>query len=111
MDKKRLIRVYIASPYTIGDVAVNVKLQMDVFDELANAGFCPFAPLWSHFQHIAHPRVYTDWIKFDIEWELTCDCLLRLEGESKGADGEVQLAIDNGIPVFYSIGELITYYI
>jgi hypothetical protein len=42
----------------------------------------------------------------DKEWVLRCDCLLRLPGESPGADEEVELAVKNNIPVFYSIDEL-----
>lgn len=105
-----MIKVYIASPYTKGDVAVNVKLQLDTFDELANLGFLPFAPLYSHFQHMAHPRPYQDWLKIDLEWVLVCDCLLRLGGESSGADGEVEYAKRHDKPVFYSIDELNKYF-
>jgi hypothetical protein len=102
-----MIKVYIASPYTKGDVAVNVKKQLDCADELMTFGFAPFAPLYSHFQHMAHPRPYEDWIKIDREWVLVCDCLLRLPGESSGADGEVELAKANKIPVYYSVEELL----
>lgn len=101
-----MIKVYIASPYTLGDVAVNVKRQLDCVDELMNEGFAPFAPLYSHFQHMAHPRPYEDWIKVDLEWVGVCDCVLRLDGESSGADGEVKHAQGMGIPVFYSLEEL-----
>ena len=101
-----MIKVYIASPYTKGDVAVNVKVQLDTYDELMTKGFAPFAPLYSHFQHMAHPRPYEDWIKIDLEWVKVCDCLLRLPGESSGADGEVEFAKELGIPVYYSIEEL-----
>lgn len=102
-------KIYIASPYTKGDVAVNVKRQLDCFDELLTLGFAPFAPLYSHFQHMAHPRPYSDWIKLDLEWVDVCDGLLRLDGESSGADGEVKYATELGIPVFYSIEELNSY--
>lgn len=105
-----MIKVYIASPYTLGDVAANVKLQLDTVDELMNKGFAPFAPLYSHFQHMAHPRPYEDWVKIDLEWVKVCDCVLRLDGESKGADGEVKYAKELGLPVFYSIDELSQYY-
>jgi hypothetical protein len=102
-----MIKVYIASPYTIGDVAVNVKRQIDCANTLMNLGFAPFIPLMSHFQHMIHPRPYQDWIAIDLEWVKSCDCLLRLEGESKGADGEVAYAKQLGIPVFYSLNELL----
>jgi nucleoside 2-deoxyribosyltransferase len=104
------IKVYIASPYTLGDVAINVKAQMDMADRLMSAGFVPFAPLYSHFQHMAHPRPYTDWIKFDLEWIKVCDCLLKLPEESSGADEEVEYAKKIGIPVFYKINDLLNYY-
>lgn len=105
-----MIKVYIASPYTLGDVAVNVKQQLDMVDILMDKGFVPFAPLYSHFQHMAHPRPYTDWIKMDLEWVGVCDCLLRLPGKSSGADGEVEHAIKLEIPVFHSVEELVNYF-
>src|ERR1035438_10125519 len=106
----RKLLVYIASPYTIGDVAMNVKRQIDMVDELMNLGFAPFAPLYSHFQHLVHQRPYQDWVEIDLVWVEVCDCVLRLKGESKGADGEVKLALELGKPVFYSVKELVEYY-
>jgi hypothetical protein len=105
-----MIKVYIASPYTLGDVAVNVKRQIDAVDELMNCGFAPFAPLYSHFQHMAHPRPYEDWVNIDLEWVKVCDCVLRLDGESKGADGEVIFARRMGKPIFGSIGDIKLHY-
>jgi hypothetical protein len=103
-------KVYIASPYTIGDVAVNVKNQMEMADKLMDLEFAPFVPLYSHFQHMAHPRPYEDWIEIDLEWLKVCDCLLRLPGESKVADKEVNEMLAMGKPVFYKIIDLINYY-
>ncbi len=108
MKTNNIIKVYIASPYTIGDVAVNVKVQLDMYDQLMTLGYAPFAPLYSHFQHMAHPRPYQDWIKIDLVWVEACDCVLRLPGESKGADGEADYARALNKPVFYSLEELKT---
>lgn len=105
-----MIKVYIASPYTKGDVAVNVKIQMDMADKLMTNGFAPFTPLYSHFQHMAHPRTYDDWLTLDFEWIKVCDCILRLPGESSGAEKEVEFANFNNILVFYSIEDLCEYY-
>ena len=55
-----MIKVYIASLYTKGDVAVNVKRQIDAAHEVMNNGFAPFVPLYSHFQHMVHPRPYEE---------------------------------------------------
>lgn len=106
----RKIKVYIASPYTLGNVALNVKLQLDTVDKLMDLGFAPYAPLYNHYQDIAHPRPPEDWINIDFVWVEVCDCLLRLGGESAGAEGEVKLAKGLKKPVFYSIGELHNYY-
>lgn len=103
---KQKLRVYIASPYSIGDVCANVRESMDCFDQLMNAGFAPYAPLMSHFQNIVHHRPYQEWIEHDLQWVLAADVVLRLPGESKGADGEVSYAEACGIPVVYTINAL-----
>jgi len=105
-----MIKVYIASPYTIGDAALNVKVQMDMADKLMNNNFVPFVPLYSHFQQMMHPRTYDDWLTLDFEWIKVCDCVLRLPGESSGAEKEVEFANFNNILVFYSIEDLCKYY-
>jgi hypothetical protein len=35
-----------------------------------------------------------------------CDAVLRLAGESKGADNDVRLAKERGIPVYYQLDEV-----
>ena len=99
--------VYIASPYTKGDVAVNVRKSFEVADQLANLGFLPFPPLFTHFWHFLIPHPYGFWTKNDLEWILHCDMVLRMPGESSGADKEVEFAKVNGIPVYMSIADLV----
>ena len=100
MNKKQ-VKVYVAGPYTKGDIAVNVKAAIDVANELASAGFYPFVPHLSHFWHLIHPHPYMTWMELDSAFVKVCDCLLRLRGESRGADGEVLLARELNIPVYY----------
>ena len=102
--------IYLASAYTVGDVAVNVKVQIDAADKLIGLGYCPITPLLTHFQHLVHPRPYEDWVKIDNEMVLRSDIILRIPSESKGADAEVALAEANNIPVVYSIEELLAKY-
>jgi hypothetical protein len=35
-----------------------------------------------------------------------CDAVLRMPGSSKGADNDVRLARERGIPVYFDIGEI-----
>jgi len=101
-----MIKVFISCPYTLGDVAQNVKRSIMVADKLMNLGYIPFNPLLSHFSHLVMARPYEDWLKLDNEWLKCCDVVLRLSGESKGADKEVLLATELGIPVFTKIEDL-----
>jgi hypothetical protein len=98
--------VYIASPYTKGDVVENVRKSLQAADQLSALGYLPFAPLLSHFWHFLSPHPYEFWTSMDLEWVLRCDCVLRLPGESSGADAEVKLARERGIPIFYSVAAL-----
>jgi len=101
-----MIKIYLASPYTIGDQALNVKKSIDIADDLIRWGYAPFCPLLVHFQHMVHPHDYETWMKLDLEWLSLCDCLYRLPGESKGADREVEFAKEHNIPVFFSMNKL-----
>lgn len=107
---KKNIRVYIASPYTLGDTGLNVNVHANAFQELLNHGFIPFAPLHYHLQHLIYPRPYMDWFNLGLQWLDVCDCILRLPGESVGATNEVDYATKRGIMVFYDIKELIKHY-
>jgi hypothetical protein len=101
-----MVVVYIASPYTNGDKLQNVNVQLDMAHKLMNLGYCPIIPLFSHYQHIRKPRPYEDWLKIDLEKIRRCDILLRLPGESSGADREVKFAKAINIPIIYNINEL-----
>lgn len=99
-------KVYIASPYSGGSQEDNVQRQIMAFYEIQKKGMAPFAPLLWHFVHEVYPIEYDKWLDLGMEWLRTCDCLLRLSGQSNGADKEVEEAQKLGIPIFYSLEEL-----
>lgn len=103
----KLKRIYVAGPYSQGDVVINVRQAVIAADMLRNAGFTPFVPHLSHLWHTISPRPYEDWLAMDLEWLEVCDALLRLPGESKGADMEVVRAMTLEIPVFYDMTALV----
>lgn len=109
--------VYVASPYTQGDQAINTRFQCEIFDKLLVEDIVwPFVPLWSHFQHQIFPREYDHWVKWGLAVIPRMDACLRLDAvykemdykvtESKGADAEVALAKQLNKPVFYDIESL-----
>lgn len=101
-------RVYIASPYTIGRAACNVRLQLEAQQILMDYNFVPFAPLLNHFGAIYHYRDEKEWFDWDIEWLKVCDILIRIRPEdeegieipSGGADIEEKIAHKYGLLVF-----------
>jgi hypothetical protein len=98
--------VYIAGPYTKGDVAVNVKNAVMMGNNLRALGFTPFIPHLTHFWHLIISHDVDYWYKYDMEWLEKCDAVFRLSGESKGADAEEARARELGIPVFTSVTKL-----
>ena len=99
-------RIYVAGPYTQGDVGRNVGTAIDNASYLIAHGFAPYVPHLSHFLHIAHAQRYETWLALDLEWLAQCDALLRLPGESPGAEVEVDWAIAHYMPIFYSVPDL-----
>jgi hypothetical protein len=101
------MRVYVAGPYTKGDVVINVREAIIAGNNIRALGHTPFIPHLSHFWHLVVPHEDVDyWYQYDIEWLKVCDALFRLPGESHGADEEERIAREMGIPVFHSYAEL-----
>jgi len=96
----------VAGPYTKPDPIKNVHKAIDVANLLMDMGHVPFVPHMSHFFHILHERPWEYWLQQDLEWLPVCDALLRIPGESRGADLEVAEALRRGIPVYRSLDEL-----
>lgn len=100
------MKIYVAGAYTKGDVAENVRNAILVGNNLRALGHTPFIPHLTHFWHMIVPHEYDYWMDYDIEWLLECDAVFRIEGESKGADMEVEIAAKYDIPVYKSFLEI-----
>jgi hypothetical protein len=101
-----MYRIFISGPYTQGDVSINVRTAMNISNDLMNHGFAPYCPHLTHFLQISNPQPYEKWLELDMHYLVLCDAVYRFPGDSQGADDEVKLAIEKGIPVYYSIKEL-----
>lgn len=98
--------VYIACPYTRGDTAVNVHNAIQAANRVVELGAIPYVPVWTHFWHLITPHPWEFWIELDKYFVSLANCILRLDGESKGADLEVKQALQEGKPVFYHLEDL-----
>ena len=103
------MRVYVSGPYSGGDVESNVAEAIEMGQLVYNNGHIPFIPHLFHFwdQHLPHRNVYEDWMRLCMSFLETCDVLLRLPGESPGADREVERAKELGMKVYYSVKDLL----
>lgn len=119
-DTKTSLSVLIAGPYksgTNGDTE-KIKANLLYLESFAlpifAAGHLPFIGEW-----LALPLINQALAKGEDNSEerylypvahrliARCDAILRVPGQSKGADQDVQLAKELGIPVYYSLEELL----
>jgi hypothetical protein len=116
---KRMI-ILIAGPYRSGTgddpnkMADNLRRLEEASWPLFQAGHVPMIgewvalPIW----HVAGGQEIGDALYDEILHPTAgrlierCDAILRLPGESKGADNDVKLANERGIPVYYHIDEV-----
>lgn len=96
--------VYIAGPYTQGDVAVNVRNAMGAADAVEAVGYAAYVPHLCHFRHLHYPQPYEYWMQQSLSWLAKCDALVLLPGPSAGGAREVVEAVRLGIPVLV-VGE------
>ncbi len=108
------MRVYLAGPISrpdggTGQSAENVRRVIALADVLMARGHAPFVPHLSVFwQYISGPKSHEAWLAMDSQWIPVCDALMRVLGESPGADEEEALAKKLGIPVTYVTRDLTT---
>ena len=111
VNRRKLI--YIASPYWDEDEKKresNVLRQREAALALIETGFLAYWPLSSHYLASIPwcTRTEEDWLKISCNYIPLCDGLLRLTGKSNGADREVKLAHQLGLPIYHDLAELLT---
>lgn len=98
--------VYVAGPYTAPDPAVNVRRAIDAAERLIAVGHTPYVPHLCHVWHLISPHEYRYWISYNLKVLEKCDALLRIPGDSPGAEEEVVHAKLLGIPVYHRLMDL-----
>lgn len=100
--------IYIASPYSShADKQAAVDAQIDAFAVLRDAGHQPIAPLLSHYVDQRHPANYERWMQWCMAMVSVADLVVRLPGNSSGADREVAEARRLGKPVVYGVESVV----
>lgn len=104
--------VYISGPLTSGTSGrafiENVAAALDAGITMLERGAVPLVPHTNILMGLRAPHIeYETWLAQDLALLRRCDALLRLPGESAGADREVGEAHRLGIPVYYSVETLL----
>ena len=102
----RPMLIYVSGPFTLGDQWANVRTACLAGNEILKLGHCPFVPHCTAIWHVITPKTFDRWLEIDSVILARCDAVLRLPGESKGADREVALALEKHIEVYTSLGEI-----
>jgi len=92
--------VYVAGPIT-GNPWGCVRLAADAFTWLRQLNLCPFLPQLSVLHEMVEPRGYDEWLSYDLDVIDHCHGLVRLPGESTGADREYEHARELGLPCLW----------
>lgn len=92
--------VFIAGPYS-SDPTANTRRSIEVQSRLLDVGIPSICPHLSHFADLVSPRPYDDWLGLACAQLEQCGRVLRIKGESTGADHEVRHAARNDIPVWF----------
>lgn len=108
MSKLPYHYIYVAGPISCGDYLMNLRRGILAGVELIRRGYAPFIPHLDYSAYMFAPEEmdYETRLRVDFDWIEKCDGVLRLSGESPGADREVELADSMDIPVFYSMDQL-----
>ena len=101
-------RIYIAGPMTKGDRIANLQQALHAYRALIEKGFAPLCPQLTTFVEGMLPQfTHDEWLAIDLSWVAVADALIRLPGESTGADAEVAQAKRCCVPVYHNLGRLL----
>ena len=101
---------YIAGPYTVPDPIENIHDAVLIAEELQHSGWVTcVVPHLNFGWHMICPHPADYWYIYDLAFLARCDCLLRIPGDSVGADKEVEFAEERGIPVFHKVVDVVAW--
>jgi len=102
---KTPLKVYIACPITLDPDGTNFDNSCEAQRQLLAAGFAPLNPGLTMMLPGGQDIPHSTWMASCLPWVASADLLIRVHGESVGADDEVNLALNLGIPVYCSFDD------
>lgn len=122
--KRRPLRVYVAGAYSDSDVIrvlKNIGRGEEVASQVFKLGFAPFCP-WHDKSYVIgswrEDLQVSKFYEYSLAWLEVSDCVLIVPNtpglrnfeDSPGTLKEIEEANALGIPVFYSVEEMVEHY-
>jgi hypothetical protein len=118
--KNKAMVILIAGPYRGGtnDDPKLIQQNLDKLEAIAlplfRMGHLPLIGEWIALplMHLAGSKHIGDSVWDEIQYPVAhrllekCDAVLRLEGESKGADNDVRIAKERGLKIYYRLEDI-----
>jgi hypothetical protein len=116
--------IYLSGPISRGDLCRNIAQADAAFFAQQGEGVPCIVPQWSCFadsvfrsgesvcgEARANPAGigHAGWLSADLVIVRRCSAVLRLPGDSVGADAETAEAALHGIPVFHTVAEVLAW--
>jgi len=108
-----MLKIYVAGKYSdpnIINVLGNIREGIKMSAKLLSLGYAPFCPFLDYqFQFYEPDLKVEDYYAYSLTWLNSCDAMLVLPGykSSKGTLAEIDTAKISGIPIYYSLEDLI----
>lgn len=97
---RQLDLLYVAGPYTRPDPVINTHGACKFATAIYEAGlWTPMVPHITLVWHAITPRPINFWYALDLAHMSRCDAIVRLPGDSTGADAEVAYAREIDLPI------------
>jgi hypothetical protein len=93
--------VYVAGPIT-GNMMANTREAVYVADIMRENDVAPYVPHLSVAWEMITSYDHRQWLEYDAQIIMRCDALYRMDGDSKGADWEVEYCDRTSTPVFFA---------
>lgn len=100
--------VYVAGPMTKPDPITNAHHTVRAYADrlLHDKIVVPFLPQLMITWNLVTPHPYEEWLEYDRQVLEHMHAVLRIPGESPGADREVVWARELGLPVLHDVEQL-----
>jgi hypothetical protein len=105
--------IFLSCPISNGDMATDTEIEKNVAVAIAyetvlrDLEFAVVNPALSWFSHKFRPWSHDRWMEQAIDTMLRCDAVLRVPGDSVGADREQAFAETHDLPYFESVACLL----